>query len=73
LPGHALNGAGYPASSSQYDDLQVFIHEQEVMQQLSRHPAETFQIDISDDDVPGAVEKIADWMETTGGLYMLDE
>jgi uncharacterized membrane protein len=26
--------------------------------------------DISDNDVPNAVEKIADWMEQTGGLYM---
>jgi len=27
-------------------------------------------LDISDNDIPAAVEKIADWMEQTGGLYM---
>jgi len=29
-----------------------------------------FTIDISDNNVPKAVEKIADWLEQTGGLYM---
>ena len=28
------------------------------------------RIDISDNDVAGAVERIADWMEATGGLTM---
>jgi hypothetical protein len=27
-------------------------------------------LDISDNDVPRAVEKIADWMECTGGLWI---
>jgi hypothetical protein len=27
-------------------------------------------VDISDNSVPRAVEKIADWLEQTGGLYM---
>jgi hypothetical protein len=56
---------------SQYDDLQVFIREQEVMQRFvaaSILPA--LQLDISDDDIYHAVERIADWMESTGGLYM---
>jgi hypothetical protein len=26
-------------------------------------------VDISDNDVPAVVEKIADWLEITGGLY----
>jgi hypothetical protein len=30
----------------------------------------SFTLDISDNDVPNAVEKIADWLEQTGGLYM---
>jgi hypothetical protein len=58
---------------SQYDDLQVFVHEQEVMQQFVEASAlETLRVDISDDDVERAVENIADWMEKTGGLYILD-
>jgi len=56
---------------SQYDDLQVFVHEQKVMEGFIQASAlETLQVDISDDDVPAAVERIADWMEQTGGLYI---
>jgi hypothetical protein len=55
---------------SQYDDLQVFIHEQEVMERfIESSSLESLKIDISDDDVTGAVESIADWLEKTGGLY----
>ena len=56
---------------SQYDDLQAFVEEQELMMQLivaSTFPSLTE--DISDNSVPNAVEKIANWMEQTGGLYM---
>ena len=56
---------------SQYDDLQIFVSEQELMRGLieaSALPALT--VDISDNDVPNAVEKIADWLEQTGGLYL---
>jgi hypothetical protein len=55
---------------SQYDDLQVFIHEQEVMERfINSSSLERLKVDISDDDVTGAVESIADWLEKTGGLY----
>jgi len=55
---------------SQYDDLQVFIHEQEVMERLIESSSlERLIVDISDNDVIGAVESIADWLEKTGGLY----
>jgi hypothetical protein len=27
------------------------------------------ELDISDDDVPRAVERVADWMTETGGLW----
>lgn len=58
---------------SQYDDLQVFINEQQVMERfIKASPLPALQLDISDDDVMGAVERIADWMEATGGLYMAD-
>lgn len=56
---------------SQYDDLQVFIEEQELMRKLvgaSALPA--LELDISDNDVARAADKIADWLEQTGGLYM---
>lgn len=54
----------------QYDDLARFVDEQEELRRLageSRLPL--LEIDVSDDDVPGAAERIADWLEATGGLY----
>lgn len=57
---------------SQYDDLQVFVREQEVMgRAVESSILPRLQVDISDDDVNAAVERIADWMEQTGGLYMI--
>ena len=29
-------------------------------------------LDVSDNNIPKAVECVADWLETTGGLYMPD-
>jgi hypothetical protein len=55
----------------QYDDLSVFIREQELIQRLSEESLlPRLDLDISDNDIPHAVESIADWMKTTGGLYM---
>ncbi len=56
---------------SQYDDLEQFVREQRLMEQLveeSRLPRLT--IDISDNNVPAAVGRIVDWLEQTGGMYM---
>jgi len=56
---------------SQYDDMGVFIHEQEVMTQfIQRSVLKTLWVDISDDNVGSAVGRIADWLEQTGGLYL---
>ena len=30
----------------------------------------TLELDISDNDISAAAEKIADWMEQTSGLYL---
>jgi len=55
---------------SQYDDLNRFVREQELMQRLVRESAlPTLTVDVSDNNIPNAVEQIADWMEQTGGLY----
>ena len=65
-----LKVSGNPA---QYDDLTKFIQEQEVLEELvaqSRLPG--LRLDLSDTDVPKAVEAIVDWMEATGGLSMPD-
>jgi len=56
---------------SQYDDLNLFIEEQKLIRKLfDESLLPKLEIDISDNDIPTAVEKIADWMESTGGLSM---
>jgi hypothetical protein len=56
---------------SQYDDLQVFVDQQELMRRLVHDSRlEKLEVDITDSGVSGAVETIADWLEATGGLYM---
>ncbi len=55
---------------SQYDDLQVFINEQELFRRLvSESTLPTLELDISDSDVAGAADRIADWMTEMGGLW----
>ena len=58
---------------SQYDNLQVFVQQQELMCRLaSQSLLPVLNLDISDSDIPRAVERIADWLESTGGLTMPD-
>jgi hypothetical protein len=58
---------------SQYDDLQVFIHEQEVMERfIEASTLDSLRVDVSDDNIVNTVEIIADWMENSGGLYASD-
>jgi hypothetical protein len=65
-----LEISGNPA---QYDDLNIFIEEQkQLISLLERSILPQLTIDISDNDISKAIEKIADWLDHTGGLYMLD-
>jgi hypothetical protein len=53
----------------QYDDLAPFIAEQEEMRrEVLKSLLPSFEVDVSDDDVTGATDRIADWLEATGGL-----
>lgn len=62
-----LKISGHPA---QYDDLDRFVKEQDLLDRLvAESKLPTLRIDISDNDVAGATDRIADWLETTGGLY----
>jgi hypothetical protein len=55
---------------SQYDDLQRFREEQKLLRRLvSESILPTLELDLSDNDVAGAADRIADWLEETGGLY----
>jgi hypothetical protein len=63
-----LKVSGKPA---QYDDLAAFVAEQQLMQTLVAESAlPSLTLDVSDDDIERAVERIADWLEETGGLYL---
>jgi len=54
----------------QYDDLSYFHKEQVLMRRLvSESTLTMLEVDISDNNITAAVERIADWMESTGGLY----
>jgi hypothetical protein len=54
----------------QYHNIHIFIEEQELMRSLiSRSILPVLEIDVSDNDINKAADKIADWLEQTGGLY----
>jgi len=59
--------SGNPA---QYDHMNIFIEQQQLwLKIVSVSILPTLELDITDDDIPAAVEKIADWLEDTGGLW----
>lgn len=54
----------------QYDNIHPFIEEQELFRSLvGRSRLPVLELDVSDNDINKAVDKIANWMEKTGGLY----
>jgi hypothetical protein len=56
---------------SQYNDLTPFLREQELMRELvAKSMLPSLTLDISDNNIPSAVERVADWLEQTGGLFM---
>lgn len=55
----------------QYDDLDQFKREQEVLEDLISHSLlPVLRVNLSDNNVSRAVETIVDWMSATGGLEM---
>ncbi len=62
-----LKVSGNPA---QYDDLSLFVAEQERMRRLVEQSIlPTLELDVSDNDVGAAAEGVADWLTETGGLW----
>jgi len=62
-----LETSGKP---DQYADLGRFVAEQELLRELaagSSLPVREF--DVSNDDIGGACQRIADWLESDGGLW----
>jgi len=55
----------------QYDDLMPFIAEQDEMRfEAGRSLLPSLELDVSDDDVAGAADQVATWLEATGGLTL---
>ncbi len=55
---------------SQYDDLDLFVREQELIRELARSSSlPLLELDVSDDDLDAAADRVADWLEANGGLY----
>lgn len=55
---------------SQYDDLGIFVREQNFMRDLvDESILPKLTLDISDTNIARATDQIADWMESTGGLW----
>ncbi|MFO0750296.1 MAG: hypothetical protein U1F43_32195 [Myxococcota bacterium] len=55
----------------QYDDLGVFIREQqEFRAAVAGSQLRHLEVDVSDDNIPAAADRIADWLEATGGLWL---
>jgi hypothetical protein len=55
---------------SQYDDLEVFRREQDLLRQLAAESRlNVLELDTTDGDIEAACNRIADWMASTGGLW----
>jgi len=39
---------------------------------VARSMLPSLTLDVSDNDIPAAVERVADWLEQGGGLYLPD-
>ena len=62
-----LKVSGNPA---QYDDLSKLINEQNLMNELvDQSILPTCHVDVSDNNIPQAVDRIVSWLKSTGGLY----
>ena len=55
----------------QYDDLSVFVREQDDFREAVRRSIlPVLELDVSDGDVAQAADRVADWLERTGGLHL---
>lgn len=58
----------------QYDHLHLFQQEQELLEKLVNESIlPVFRVDISDNNVEAAVEKIVTWLKSNGGLYVSEQ
>ena len=58
---------------SQYDDLTPFYREQDAMRDAAeRSVLPTFVLDVSDDNIDAAADRVVDHLDATGGLHSPD-
>ena len=61
------------SNPSQYEDLSLFLREQEVVQELVDHSLlPKLVVDVTDNRMDRVVKQVADWLEATGGLTAQD-
>jgi hypothetical protein len=54
----------------QYDDISIFVREQELLRSLvARSRLPVLELDTTDGDLDRASTAVADWLESTGGLW----
>lgn len=57
----------------QYDDLDVFLREQDLLRELvSRSQLMALEVDVSDGDLASACDTVCTWLEATGGMTLPD-
>jgi hypothetical protein len=57
----------------QYDDLDVFVAEQRAFRRAAAACGlPVLEVDVGDDDVAGAAERVADWLTERGALWLRD-
>lgn len=55
---------------SQYDDLAPFVREQAILRELAAASSlPVLELDLTDGDLAGACEQVADWLEATDGMW----
>ncbi len=55
---------------SQYDDLDAFVREQALFRRcVAESSLPYLELDVTDGDVARAADRVADWLEATGGLW----
>ncbi len=59
---------------SQYDDLDLFRREQEILEKLVADSIlPVLRLDVSDNNIDQAVQGILNWLKENGGLYVKDQ
>lgn len=58
----------------QYDNLTIFLEEQQMLREfVDKSLLPKLYLDVSGSNVKNLADSVADWMESTGGLYSKDQ